>query len=123
MADEAIVSQYLTAMGTGNGTLVRSLFTDDGVIDDYLGGHRAGGVQIETFMNARPRRLIELVGRILVEGDRVTAYTRMEYQDGRAFLVRFIFAMKGDRIQHLSNSSITFVPEEYRIEPSTLLEL
>jgi hypothetical protein len=121
LPDPSIVVRYLTGMSAGDGPSVVALFVDDGVIDDYLGGHRAGRLDIERFMNNRPHRDIDIVGRILVEGRRVTAYTTMSYADGRSVTVRFVFTMRDGLIEHLCNSSIAFVPEEFRCEPRQLV--
>ena len=118
---EEVVRRYLVAMGTGDAATVRSLFLDDGVIDDFKGGHRVGGEDIERFMTQRPHRVIDLVGQVLSEGRRFTAYTRMTFDDGRSMLVRFIFTMSGDLIEHLCNSSVEFVPEQYRSPERRLL--
>ena len=121
MDGNVIVTQYLTAMALADGAAVRSLFTEDGVIDDYRGGHRRGGAVIEEYMNGRPARTIDLVGDIVIEGCRITAYTRMAYGDGRDLTVRFIFTMVADRIGHLCNSSVEFVPDELRRDPQPLV--
>lgn len=110
MADKSIVEQYLRALATSDGKLARSLFVEDGVIDDYRGGHRAGGAVIEDFIGSRPPRTIELLSYVIVEGPRLTVYTRMVYVDGRDKTVRFVFTAPGERIEHLCNSDIEFVP-------------
>ncbi len=112
MADKSIVHRYLTALATSDGKLARSLFTEDGVIDDYRGGHRAGGDVIENFIDARPPRTIDLLSDVIVDGPRLTVYTGMDYPDGRHKTVRFLFTAQGDHIEHLCNSDIEFVPPD-----------
>ena len=112
MAGKSIVHSYFRALSTADGALARSLFVEDGVIDDYRGGHRAGGDVIEKFIDARPPRTIELLSDVLQEGPRLTVYTKMDYADGRTATVRFLFTAPGDRIEHLCNSKIEFVPAE-----------
>jgi ketosteroid isomerase-like protein len=118
MADPAIVERYLEALSRQDGAVASSLFTEDGVIDDYRGGHRAGRQVIEEFISSRGKRTIEQLSDVLVEGPRMTVYTRMVYEDGRDKIVRFVFTAPGDRIEHLCNSDIAFVPQD-RLRPNT----
>lgn len=112
MADKSIVGRYLNALATADGKLARSLFVEDGVLDDYRGGHRAGGAVIERFIDARPPRTIELLSDVIAEGHRLTVYAQLDYTDGRSALVRFIFTAPDELIVHLCNSRIEFVPTE-----------
>lgn len=115
MPDKSIVSRYLEAMSAANGDAASALFAEDGVIDDYRGGHRAGREVIREFINGRPPRTIEFLSDVIEQGPRLTVYTQMHYEDGRSKTVRFIFTVHGDLIEHLINSDIEFVPEDRRL--------
>lgn len=119
MAEATLVHDYLDAMSQAQGERVSAMFTETGVIDDYRGGHRVGRDVIRDYMNTRPPRDITFLSDVIVEGRRLTAYTRMAYQDGRGTkTVRFIFTLSGDLIEHLVNTEVESVPEEFRIVPS-----
>lgn len=118
MAESSLAQIYLEAMSSANGVAVSALFTEDGVIDDYRGGHRAGRDQIRAFMDGRPPRTITLLSDVIAEGPRLTVYTHMDYEDGRSKTVRFIFTAPGDLIEHLCNSDIEFVPDEFQQDRS-----
>jgi SnoaL-like domain len=120
MADISIVDRYFTALCSANGDLASSLFAEHGVLDDYRGGHRAGREVIREFINARPPRTLRMLGEVQVDGQRLTAYTLMDYADGRSKTVRFIFTTDGRKIEHLCNSDIEFVPEEFLSRSSEL---
>ncbi|MEV6639574.1 nuclear transport factor 2 family protein [Amycolatopsis sp. NPDC051371] len=117
MADSSIVHHYLEAMCSANGARAAALFTEDGVLDDYRGGHRAGRDVIRKFIDARPPRTLDFLSDVIRRGPRLTVYTHMNYEDGRSKTVRFIFTAPGDLIEHLCNSEIEFVPPELRITP------
>lgn len=118
MADPAIVRRYLKAMQSADGALAASMFTEDGVIDDYRGGHRVGREVIREYLGARPYRTIDFLSDVISEGSRLTSYATMNYTDGRGRkLVRFIFTIASDgAIEHLCNSSVDFVPDELALE-------
>jgi ketosteroid isomerase-like protein len=122
MTDTSIVRRYLTAMQAADGTRAAALFTPDGVLDDYRGGHRVGRDVIREYLNARPFRTIDFLTDVIAEGPRMTAYAEMNYDDGRGRrLVRFVFTVDGGAIAHLCNSSVEFVPDDLRIDPPVRL--
>ena len=114
MANSSIAHLYLEAMCGADGNYAAALFTVDGVLDDYRGGHRVGRDAIRQFIDARPPRTLEFLSDVIRIGPRLTVYTHMDYQDGRSKTVRFIFTAQGDLIEHLCNSDIEFVPEDLR---------
>lgn len=115
MADPAIIDRYFTALCSTDGALAASLFAPDGVIDDFRGGHRAGRAVIEEFIGSRPPRTLRLLGRPYVHGPRITVYTEMGgFPNGETRLVRFVFTASETQIQHLCNTIVEFVPEQFR---------
>ena len=123
MTDSSVVRRYLKAMQAADGEQAASMFTPDGVIDDYRGGHRMGREVIREYLDARPPRTIDFLTHVMTEGARLTAYATMNYTDGRGRkLVRFIFTVDdAGAIDHLCNSSVDFVPEELLLDsPSQL---
>ena len=94
------------------------LFTPDGVIDDYRGGHRVGREVIRAYLDERPYRTVDFLTDVISEGRRLTAYVSMNYADGRGRkLVRFIFTIDDSGvIEHLGNSSVEFVPDDLLLE-------
>jgi SnoaL-like domain len=120
VTDESIAHRYLTAMATANGAAASALFTENGILDDYRGGHRAGRHVIKEFIDARGPRTVDLLSEVLQHGNRLTVYTHMDYADGRVKTVRFTFSIVDGHIEHLCNSDIEFVPSELLQPPVRL---
>lgn len=111
-ASHSIVYDYLHRMSTAQGQAVSEMFTPDGVIDDYRGGHRVGREAIREFMDNRPSRNVDYLSDVIAEGPRLMVYTCMHYQDGRGDkTIRFIFTIREGLIEHLCNSEIEFLPK------------
>ena len=113
MADTSIAERYFTALCSADGNLASSLFAEDGVLDDYRGGHHAGREEIREFISTRPLRTLRMLGPVYASGPRLTVYVQRGYEDGSSRTVRFVFTRTGELIQHLCNSLIEFVPEQF----------
>lgn len=113
MLSQLTIERYFEALGTHNGALAASLFTEDGVIDDFRGRHHAGRQAIEKFIGQVPTLELDFASGFIEELPRVTAYGRILYPGKEPVLIRWVFtAGEGDRIAHLSNSRIELVPPE-----------
>ena len=114
MAETSIAERYFTALCSADGDLASSLFAEDGVLDDFRGGHHAGRAEIREFISSRPLRTLRMLGPVYVNGPRLTAYVQRNHEDGSSRTVRFVFTRTGELIQHLCNSVIESVPEQFR---------
>ena len=114
MAEPSIAELYFSALCSADGDLASSLFAEDGVLDDFRGGHHAGREEIRAFISSRPRRTLRMLGPVYVNGPRLTVYVQRNHEDGSSRTVRFVFTRTGELIQHLCNSAIEFVPDQFR---------
>lgn len=113
MLSQATIQRYFEALSTHNGALAASLFTENGVIDDFRGKHHAGRKTIEGFINQVPSLTLDFKSDFIEEPPRVTAYGHILYPGQEPVLIRWVFtAGEGDRIEHVSNSRIEAVPPE-----------
>lgn len=117
MADASLTDQYFTALSSADGELASSLFAEHGVIDDYRGGHRAGRDAICDFIGTRPRLTLTLLSTVYANGPRLTVYGSLRHENASPRTVRFVFTAPGDQIEHLCNSVIEFVPDQFLSEP------
>ena len=106
-----IARRYLEGLRSADSALVSSLFREDGVIDDYTGGHHLGRPGIEAFVRGlQPGQVYISEPEVwLEEGDRLTLWGRIGLVDEESREdVRWIFHFDGDRIAHLGNSRVDF---------------
>lgn len=54
-----------------------------------------------------------MLGPVYANGPRLTVYVQRGYEDGSSRTVRFVFTRTGELIQHLCNSLIEFVPDQF----------
>jgi len=106
---------YFRALQTRDGALAASLFTPDGVIDDFRGKRHAGPTHIAQFIDQVPRLRLEYLSECIQHKTRMTVYGRITYPGVESVLVRWIFSIEGERIAHLGNSRIEHIPPEYRL--------
>lgn len=112
MLSQSTILRYFDALQTHDGKLAASLFTVDGVIDDFRGRHHAGRETIEKFISQVPELQVEILSRFIEEAQRVTVYGQLTYSGGQIILVRWVFS-GADQIEHLCNSNIEHVPAEW----------
>ncbi|MCY0853514.1 hypothetical protein [Cupriavidus sp. D39] len=67
MLSQTTIKRYFEALSTHNGALAASLFTEDGVIDDFRGRHHAGRPNIEVFINQVPVLELQFVSDFIEE--------------------------------------------------------
>jgi hypothetical protein len=112
MARIDIARRYLEALRTADARAASALFREDGVIDDYVGGHHVGRRGIEAFIGGlgAGRVFVSEPEGALEEADRLTLYGRVGWaaEDHRE-RVRWIFHFAGDRVSHLGISRVDFV--------------
>lgn len=109
-----IARRYLEAVTEADPKAVSALFPEDGVIDDFLGGHHLGRAKIEAFIStwsagevgfSEPVQWIE-------EGDRLALYGHVQRPgEPERDDVRWVFHFRGDQIAHLGNSKIAGFPD------------
>lgn len=113
MLSQSTIQRYFEALSTHNGALAASLFTENGVIDDFRGKHHAGRKTIEAFINQVPELTLDFKSDFIEEPPRITAYGHIINPGKEPVLVRWVFsAGADDKIAHLSNSRIEQVPAE-----------
>lgn len=113
MHDLDSVRRYFTALCNSDGAMMRALFTQDGVIDDYRGRHHVGGAAIEDFINQVVRRKLKIVSGFVQEGARWTVIAEIAYEDGRVTLVRWIFQLQDGKIAHVGNTAVQHCPAQW----------
>lgn len=114
MLSLSTIERYFEALRTRHGALAASLFTEDGVIDDFRGRHHAGRAAIEHFIGQVPALELEFLSDIIVQPLRVTVYGNIRYPGKDPVLIRWIFSAQDEQIAHLCNSRIEQVPPERR---------
>lgn len=114
MLSQETIHLYFQALSTHDGELAASLFTPDGVIDDFRGKHHAGRDTIRRFISQVPPLNLEFQSAFIAEGQRVTVYGLIHYPGKDSVLVRWVFTAQGEQIAHLCNSRIEQVPENRR---------
>jgi len=112
MLSHSTILRYFQALQTRDGVLAASLFTPDGVIDDFRGKHHAGTAAIERFIGQVPDMKLEYLSEFIAHGSRITLYGRITYPGVERVLVRWVFSAEGERIAHLGNSRIEQVPAD-----------
>lgn len=116
------IERYFEALRTRNGALAASLFTEQGVIDDFRGRHHSGKQAIEKFIDQVPPLELHFLSEFIEEPPRITVYGRITYSDTDSVLIRWVFTGEGEHIAHLNNSRIEDVPPERqssaRVTPS-----
>lgn len=115
MLTQSTILRYFQALQTRDGKLAASLFTPEGVIDDFRGKHHTGQATIERFIGQVPHMKLEYLSEFIQHGSRITTYGRITYPGVESVLVRWVFSAEGDRIAHLGNSRIEQVPAEYQL--------
>ena len=106
------IERYFEALRTRNGALAASLFTEEGVIDDFRGRHHSGKQAIENFIGLVPQLELTFLSDFIEEPPRITVYGRITYSETDSALNRWVFTGEGDHIAHLRNSRIEHVPSE-----------
>ena len=104
-----IARSYLAAVAAADPEAVSSLFVEDGVLDDFVGGHHVGREGIEAFVGTWKTGQVGFSEpvRWLEEGDRLTVYGQVQRPgEPERDQVRWVFHFRGDRITHLGNSKI-----------------
>ena len=110
-----IAKRYLAAVSAADADAVCALFTEDGVLDDFVGGHHVGHDGLRAFLStwkagevgfSDPARWIEEDDRLVVFG-----YVERPGEPERD-VVRWVFHLRGARIRHLGNSKIVSIPDE-----------
>lgn len=104
-----VARQYFERVVAADAAGVASLFTENGSLDDYAGGHHPGRAGIEAFIgNIEPGSLrMDAPLHWLEEADRLNVYGRV-LRPGEKELddVRWVFHFKGALISHLCNSKV-----------------
>ncbi len=109
-----IARRYLAAVAAADPKAVSALFLEDGVLDDFVGGHHAGREGIEAFVRTWS---VGEVGfsepvRWLDEGNRLTVYGHVQRPgEPESDHVRWVFHFRECRIAHLGNSKILDFPK------------
>ena len=105
---------YLAAVAAADPKAVSALFAEDGVLDDFVGGHHAGREGIEAFVGTWRAGEVEFSPpvRWLDEGDRLTVYGHVQRPgESDSDHVRWVFHFREQQIAHLGNSKILDFPE------------
>lgn len=104
-----LARRYFELVVAGDGDGVASLFTEDGVIDDFAGGHHFGRPGIKAFIDAIEPGSLRMDAPLhgFEEADRLNVYGHV-LRPGEAELddVRWVFHFKGSRVSHLCNSKV-----------------
>lgn len=114
MLSQTTLERYFEALGTQNGAVAASLFTEEGAIDDFRGNHHAGRAVIERFINQVPPQRHEFPWPFVIGPQRGTVYGRIHFDGKESVLVRWVFSFGGGQIAHLCNSRIENVPAHLR---------
>lgn len=112
MLSREILDQYFLALKTRNGELAASLFTEEGVIDDFKGKHHAGRNAIAAFIGQVPSLDLEFPHAPAMHSRGATVYGHILYPGNEPVLVRWTFISDNGHISHLINSRIEHVPEQ-----------
>jgi hypothetical protein len=113
-----LARRYLAAVAAADRLAVSALFAEEGVIDDFVGGHHAGRREIEAFVNTWRAGDVEFSDPVawIDEGGRITVYGYVQ-RPGEAERdhVRWVFHIEErageSTITHLGNSKIVSFPE------------
>lgn len=101
---------YLDRLAAGDGPGVAELFAEDGVIDDFSGGHHEGRAAIDAFVRARAGNLtVDGPLNVISRGDRVNVYGRVVRPGQETAPVRWVFHFDGAEISHLGNSRVVWL--------------
>ena len=104
-----VARRYFELVVAGQGDAVAALFTKDGCIDDYAGGHHPGRSGIKSFIDIiEPGSLrMEAPLHWIEEGERLNVYGRV-LRPGETEMddVRWVFHFKGPLVSHLCNSKV-----------------
>ena len=116
MLSTSTLLAYFKALQTHDGALAASLFTADGVIDDFRGRHHGGREAIQRFIGQVPMLKLEYLSEFIAQAPRVTVYGRITYPGVESVLIRWVFsAGQGDDIAHVSNSRIEHIPADRQL--------
>ena len=104
-----VARRYFELVVVGDGDAVASLFTEDGVIDDFAGGHHVGRSGIKAFIDAIEPGSLRMDAPLheFEEADRLNVYGHvLRPGEAEADDVRWVFHFKGVRVSHLCNSKV-----------------
>ena len=108
---------YLAAVAAADPASVSALFTKDGVIDDFVGGHHAGRDEIEAFVGTWRAGDVEFSDPVawIDEGGRIAVYGHVQRPgEPERDHVRWVFHIETragkSAITHLGNSKIVSFP-------------
>ncbi len=108
---------YLGAVTAADPGAVSALFTQDGVIDDFVGGHHAGREAIEVFVGTWSAGDVGFSDPVswIEEGDRLAVYGYVQRPgEAERDSVRWVFHFEASDgpglIAHLGNSKIVSFP-------------
>jgi ketosteroid isomerase-like protein len=108
-----IARRYLAAVAAADADAVCTLFDEDGVIDDFVGGHHVGHAGLRTFLGTWSAGEVGFSEPVewIEEGDRLVVFGTVQRPGvPERDRVRWIFHLNGDRIAHLGNSKIESFP-------------
>ena len=108
-----IAERYFDTLRSADPRIVSSLFREDGVLDDYLGGHHRGWKGIEAFVGRLEPGQIHVSEPVhwLEDGERLTVFARIglasseEHEDAR-----WIFHFEEQKIAHVGVTRVDSFP-------------
>jgi len=104
-----LARRYFDRLVAGDGAGAAALFSEDGAIDDYLGGHHSGRDGIQRFIDSVIPGAVTLDAPLYAfeEADRLNVYgTLLRPGESEADRVRWVFHFKGTLASHLCNSRV-----------------
>jgi len=110
-----LAKRYLAAVAAADPKSVSALFVEDGVIDDFVGGHHVGHSEIEAFVGTWSAGDVGFSDPVdwIEEGERLAVYGTVQRPgEPERDHVRWVFHFEGDVITHLGNSKIVSFPSK-----------
>lgn len=110
-----IARRYLAAVTAADPAAVSALFLEDGVLDDFVGGHHQGREEIEAFVRTWSAGQVGFSPpvRWFDEENRLTVYGYVQRPgEPDSDHVRWVFHFREFLIAHLGNSRILDFPEQ-----------
>ena len=110
-----IARRYFETLRSADPRKVSSLFREDGVLDDYTGGHHRGREGVEAFVgHLEPGQVfVSEPVHWLEDGERLTVYARIgpAASDAREG-ARWIFHFDGEKIAHVGVTRVDSFPSQ-----------
>lgn len=100
---------YFQALRDADGDAAAALFSEDGVLDDLMGGQHVGRPGVATFIDRRPALSLEESLYVTVLPDRINHYGLIHFADGVEMKVRWSFSFRDREIAHLGNSRVHYL--------------